>query len=63
VDDQWDGEIFRSRHQALRSRIQEQAPLSLPLTGNGSLCVRAVSRTGECYEFTGRADSPRPVPF
>jgi len=63
VDDQWDGKIFRSRHQALRSRVQEQAPLSLPLTGNGSLCVRAVSRTGECYEFTGRADSPRPVPF
>ncbi len=55
IDDDWDGQIFHSHHQALRARHQAQAANALQVTPRGNVCIRAVSVEGECYQFVQRS--------
>ncbi|MEJ5240554.1 MAG: site-specific DNA-methyltransferase [Anaerolineales bacterium] len=55
IDEDWDGQIFHSHHQALRARHQAQAANALQVTPRGNVCIRAVSVEGECYQFVQRS--------
>lgn len=50
VDPDWDGQIFRSRHQARREARAAQPPLTLKIGEGRRLCVRLVSQSGERYQ-------------
>ncbi|MFO3797560.1 MAG: hypothetical protein ACK8QZ_09805, partial [Anaerolineales bacterium] len=64
IDSDWNGELFRSRHQALRLRGQAQAPATLAFSPAGNLCLRMFSIEGECYQIALKhpTDSPLPAP-
>lgn len=64
IDSDWDGNVFRSRHQALRQRGEAQAPDTLTFSPGKQLGLRMVSIEGECYQIAIKhpADTPLPAP-
>jgi hypothetical protein len=52
VDPQWDGQVFRSRFQAIRPFRSSEIPLEIKIpAASKNLCVRAVTANGEQMEL------------
>ncbi len=55
IDEAWNGRVFYSHRQAIRTRHQAQAGDTLQVTPRGDICIRAISVEGECYQYVQRS--------